>query len=694
VATGGLRAASLLDLAVALLLLGVLANVVVRELGPEAVRTPVAAFLQELEVGVVLLTAVYVLLALTGGLRSFLYPLLYALVSFLSVVQRRRSLSAVILGTTALLEGLLLLRDPRAGAWGLAGTHVLFASFFAAGNGLILSGLARRMRRAHGQRIEEELERMRAEARDFRLIAAQLPLESRSRRREDEELRMAQASVESIHEQLFHALDLLRTSLGLHSCVILWVDGAAEGTDGRATPPLKLKEIATASDASEVRPRLENPGLLAGVLRDPKPLRLHALGGRRVPPYYAGPEAITDLCAVPILEGANLRGLLCADRRDDRPFSDADLEALVKAARQILRVVEHERVFTAVERGKYEQEQFYRASELLNQALTCEDVYAKTFLAVRAIAPFDLGVLVQYDSLAGRHRVLATDAAGADAVWADLARLLGGREFSDGPALVAMAVKNRHHLPAGGEFADPECVVFDPETRVRAARSLLVLPLLRGEQVLGTLVLASARPHAWSGATCEMLRVIGHQVAVSLQNADMYRQMEERATTDGLTGLTNRRAFQERLAHLHALAERTGQKFSLILTDIDHFKSINDTYGHPVGDAVLRNVAAVLASRSRKVDIVARYGGEEFVLVLPDTDGEGAAHFANKLREEIAAQVMTSEHGPFHITMSMGVAEYPPDGRDRQELVQHADEALYYCKEHGRNRVTRWAQMA
>ena len=159
------------------------------------------------------------------------------------------------------------------------------------------------------------------------------------------------------------------------------------------------------------------------------------------------------------------------------------------------------------------------------------------------------------------------------------------------------------------------------------------------------------------------------------------------------SSVSNHRAFQERYENLHALCDRTDQRFSVILTDIDHFKSVNDTYGHPVGDAVLKRVAAVFESSARKVDIVARYGGEEFVIVLPDTDGPGAKLFADRLREEGAAQVMTSEHGDFNVTLSMGVATFPDDGRARQELVDRADQALYYCKEHGRNRVTRWTEL-
>ncbi|NJK31764.1 MAG: diguanylate cyclase, partial [Deltaproteobacteria bacterium] len=422
--------------------------------------------------------------------------------------------------------------------------------------------------------------------------------------------------------------------------------------------------------------------------------------GRRVPPYYSGPEKVTDLCAIPLREGGVLRGILCADRLGDRPFTDQEQDALEKAAGQCLRIIEHERAFAAVERGKYEQEQFYRASELLNQALTLDDVYSKTFAALSAMAPYELALITRHDASAGRHEVLAVryddqveqPEAGRKS-WRELADRLSNLSFPDGASLVSMAVKNRHHMPANGEYADANVAVFDKGSRLEQARSVLVLPLVRGEVVLGTLVLASSRAKAYPAATREMLRVLSHQVGVSLQNARMYQSMEQRATTDGLTGLTNHRAFQERLEQLHALAERTGQKFSLILTDIDHFKSVNDTYGHPVGDAVLKRVAAIFTRRARKVDIVARYGGEEFVIVLPDTDADGAAVFANRLREEIGEQTITSDHGSFSVTISMGVAEYPGDGRERHQLIELADQALYYCKEHGRNRVTKVRDM-
>ncbi|KIG16200.1 diguanylate cyclase/phosphodiesterase [Enhygromyxa salina] len=694
-----------------------LGRAVMRELGPvagEGGRRRAGATLSvdaahEIELGLLLVTGVYILIVATGGLGSFLYPLVYALVSFLLIVNKQRWIAGIWLAATCVLEILVGYASGRAGLeghWGIVAMHLTYLLFFAAGNLLVLTSLARRLRGQHAESVSAELARVRQEARDFRLIASQLPLASRAvRSREEEELRMGQGAVQAIHEQLFFTIDLLSVSLELHTAALLWVEAddeerkPGERVDSRKTPRLVIKEMATASEMVIDTPTIESPGVLAAVLRDPKPLRLKSLGGRRLPPYYQGPEPVTDLCAVPLTDGKVVRGFLCADRIDNRPFSDLEQEALIKAGSQCLRIIEQERAFAAVERGKYEQEQFYRASELLNQALTLEDVYAKTFAALGAMAPYELAVITRHDAGAGVHEVIAVrcnaqlDQQGLSERelehWRALASSLEAKRFRDGVALVSMAIKNRHHMPANGEYADTSVAVFDPGTKLDKARSVLVLPLVRGEQVLGTVTLVSSRAKAYPPAAREMLRVISHQVGVSLQNARMYESMEERATTDGLTGLTNHRAFQERLEHLHALAERTGQKFSIILTDIDHFKSVNDTYGHPVGDAVLKRVAAIFTQHARKVDIVARYGGEEFVLVLPDTDGEGAAVFANRLREEIAAQSITSDNGSFSITLSLGVAEFPGDGLDRHELIEKADQALYYCKEHGRNRVTR-----
>ena len=171
---------------------------------------------------------------------------------------------------------------------------------------------------------------------------------------------------------------------------------------------------------------------------------------------------------------------------------------------------------------------------------------------------------------------------------------LRGLTFKDNASLVAMVVKNKHYLPAGGELRDRSIPVYSRRIKLKGVESLLVQPLICADEAIGTFTLASRRPHAFGKDAREMLGVIANQVAVSLENAKMYKQMETMATTDGLTGLLNHRTFQVRLADLLGRSERHGLKLAIILTDIDHFKKVNDTYGHPVGDEVLRRVAKVL----------------------------------------------------------------------------------------------------
>jgi len=140
-------------------------------------------------------------------------------------------------------------------------------------------------------------------------------------------------------------------------------------------------------------------------------------------------------------------------------------------------------------------------------------------------------------------------------------------------------------------------------------------------------------------------------------------------------------------------AERRGFAVSLLLTDIDHFKKVNDTYGHPTGDEVLRRVAAILKASARKIDITARYGGEEFAIVLEGTDRAGAFQLAERIRQEVAQQGFSSPQGPFKATLSIGVASYPDDAREKAEIIARADQSLYAAKHGGRNRTVCFSEI-
>lgn len=222
-------------------------------------------------------------------------------------------------------------------------------------------------------------------------------------------------------------------------------------------------------------------------------------------------------------------------------------------------------------------------------------------------------------------------------------------------------------------------------------RQVFSIPLVREARNLGVLNLINQKQGSFSSEDRDFLSTLCVNAAVALDNARFLEEVEKRAATDSLTGLYNHREFQKRLGEETERASRYGKAFSLLMLDIDHFKVFNDTHGHPVGDAILKEIVKVIQKCIRNVDFPARYGGEEFSVILPETIGIHAAKVAERIRKAI-------DDGPFvtptghrvHLSISIGVASFPEDGRRREELILSADQALYFAKKDGRNRVCRY----
>lgn len=180
------------------------------------------------------------------------------------------------------------------------------------------------------------------------------------------------------------------------------------------------------------------------------------------------------------------------------------------------------------------------------------------------------------------------------------------------------------------------------------------------------------------------------RVRAALRTKRYQDLLAERARVDGLTGLWNRAHFDLRLAEEMSHQPRSGRPVSLLLVDVDHFKRVNDTHGHPFGDTVLRTVAATLALGRREADVTCRYGGEEFAIILPGTDAAGAIATAERVRVDIASLRLKREGQPVPVTASIGLAAVEhsrPDAASPAQLVEAADRALYAAKQGGRDRV-------
>ncbi len=175
--------------------------------------------------------------------------------------------------------------------------------------------------------------------------------------------------------------------------------------------------------------------------------------------------------------------------------------------------------------------------------------------------------------------------------------------------------------------------------------------------------------------------------ALSLENISLYESVHRQATHDSLTQLFSHRAFQQRLQEEVLRSGRSQTPFSLIMCDVDHFKSYNDSYGHQAGDHLLKTLSGILASFARPVDLVARYGGEEFAVILPNFVRTEAMQVAERMRARVAAEPFVFQGEPTHATMSFGVASFPQDATTASQIVRTADEKLYRAKHGGRNQV-------
>ena len=640
-----------------------------------------ASDLADLELALTLVAGIHVVIAVTGGLGSPAYPLLYGLVAFAMTVLARPGAWATLVAAL-LLEAALVTRGRISEATVLAAAiHGAYLAGAAAAHVALLRGLTSRYRRRRAARLDEELGALRESARDYRLIAAALGPSSRAPRGRDEEERLlAIGGVGMIGDAASWVLGTLKRSLGATTVALLWLDDDGER--------VKLKEVVSDADDITELPRLPSAGILGAVVRDRQPLLCAATKPGQLP-YYESGRAGLALVAVPLMEQGHLRGILAADR--EAPFTEADRDLLADASAQVLRVVQSEQVFRAVERAKYEHERFYQATAMLGRALTVEQVIETAFDAAAAIVEYDAAVIALYDKAKARHKIAAVRVRPGGEGIIDPEQLTN-LEFKDNAGLAAMVVKNRHYLPAGGEPREVSAPIYTRKVKIEDARSLLVLPLLAADEPVGTLTLVARAEKRFGKDVREMLAVIANQVAVSLENGFLYRKMETMATTDGLTGLTNHRTFQQRFADMLERAARHNHRVAVLLCDVDHFKKVNDGYGHPVGDEVLRRVARVLQEVPRKIDIPARYGGEEFAVLLDNVDVAQAKQVAERIRIEISRVVVETEKGPLSVTESIGVAAFPDDGRDRATLIERADLALYHAKHTGRNRVVTWAE--
>ena len=658
----------------ALVILGVLVIVAKKRAG-----AILGTLLGDVELGAMLVVAAFAAAVhLDASLDLRVYPAVYVAIGLVSAFAQPAASVIVVVLAAALEVAVRMLGQGDATPW-KAIPHLGFMLVFATLNVAVLRGEIARIRRASKTRLDAEIGRLRDDARSYRLLAAPSP--ARAQKGDDE--RLARSGVEEIHQSVLFALRLLRESLSLYTAMLLW-----QNDDGTH---LRISELASDAQSLSEGPFLVGDGIFGAAISQRAPVAIAGLKAGYKLPYYIGPCPVRAVLALPVFEHGALRGVLVVDRLEDKPFTPREQELVDEASRYAVRAIQNERVFVQLERAKVEQGKLYRAAEALGAATTEGDVIEAGVKSAREITSVDFAAVTLYDDGARMHEIRAVSGDGASEIV--------GQRFRHNTGLVSMVLQNRHPLPYRGEYDAARQMVFTRRVAPPPMPSIVVLPLLVHERPLGTLVLGSRRRAAFNDAVRSTLEVLASHMAVSLSNARMLRKLEELATMDGLTGLLNKRAMLEVAEQKIAAAKRFNRSLSVLVTDIDHFKKVNDTHGHDVGDVVIKGLGEILKRMKRNTDAVARFGGEEFVVICEETDARGAMLLAERVREELERTTFhpagkvgaNSQPLGVQVTCSIGVATYPDAGGSWEEMFKASDDALYVSKRSGRNRSTAWS---
>jgi diguanylate cyclase (GGDEF)-like protein len=598
------------------------------------------------------------LVQLSGGLGS-IWQVLYMILAGLAALSFPFRLVWPLLGIIAFVESSNWLNQPT----GDFDNLVVFLGLVAA-SALVFSFMQREERR-RVEKAEIELKRLDMGLRhlsDHEMDGGTSPLSEEGKRLGRVEY------LRELDRRLADLLSLARAATGSRRAFFLQA--------GETSDNFILRLSMTNENRVRTETRTVASSLLEQVLREDRLMNLSEKD-RPLPklPWYSKNTRVAAVVAVPVRSKSGPQSVLVLDHDDAEHFDRHRKRLSESFADQMSHWLTSTRQLSELDLQSHEFRRLYQASASLSEALRVDQILKQILAFCREVSRFETCSICLFEEGDDHFTVPVAEGYSPSI-----------RESSfplDSPNWAGWILRSqdRSHVNTVLRTGMP---VLHKEESLTANANFIGIPLHAKNRVCGTL-LVTHRRKAFSPDDIRVLKILCNQAAVAIENARVYERLEQLAATDSLTGLFNRRYFHQALEREVARLERRDGSMALILLDIDHFKVLNDTYGHPMGDVVLKKVGEILRGALRKGDVLARYGGEEFVILLPEATYRGTRDFAERIRKSIAAAPLHPGGGRRKVTVSVGWSIFPEDTDSSQKLVELADRALYFAKDTGRN---------
>lgn len=388
------------------------------------------------------------------------------------------------------------------------------------------------------------------------------------------------------------------------------------------------------------------------------------------------PLRIKSWMGVPLVVHERVIGMLTLDHHQPNFYNDQRLVNLATAfADQVAISLENARLYAEEHQRVIELDALRATTADITQELALENLLTAILERATDLLNATGGELGLLDEKTGNIKILVSHNMGAENVNTTL-------EVGEGLMGYVAQTRNIEMIEDYQHWSGR----MDTYKETHAA---IAAPLMIGSRFLGVIgIMNSDRKRKFSKSEFSLMKLFAQQAAIAVENAKLYEESKRQARIDLTTEIYNRRGLFELGEREMDRSKRYNRPLAALMLDIDHFKLVNDTHGHPTGDLVLKELAQRLQLNLRKIDILARYGGEEFVILLPETSLEGAMDVAERLREIVAGEVFLRDSLSLEITISLGVAISSSKAVSFQTLIKHADDAMYCSKAFGRNRVT------